>query len=349
MKKSIDWSLWLLIVSGILVGIIFNLNTFKWAFTIITAEGWQGFNSVNRLRFDFGLFTSLFHFVLFTLLAFFHYHWKNRLLKNVNSKTLSFSIIIIFSLAIYTVVFLLGNHLLTNYFVLIGKRIQPDYFVWSNIPVAIIAVAVAYFIILSKKVKVAEIEKAQLQEEKSNAQLAALKEQLSPHFLFNTLSSLSTIVRNEKKEVGLEFIQELSKTFRYSLASKRQELVELKEELGFVNSYIFILYKRFGNKLICEINVPDTYTKKQVPPMSLQLLIENATKHNIITKAAPLLIKVYTENDMLCVENNLQPKEASEGLGLGLQNLTNRYQLIAERDITILKDVASFKVKIPLL
>lgn len=349
MKKSIDWSLWLLIVSGILVAIIFNLNTFKWAFTIITAEGWQGFNSVNRLRFDFGLFTSLFHFALFILLAFFHYHSKNRLLKNINSKTLSVAIIVIISLAIYTVVFLLENRLLTNYFVLIGKRIQPDYFIWSNIPVAIIAVAIAYFIILFKKVKVAEIEKAQLQEEKSNAQLAALKDQLSPHFLFNTLSSLSTIVRNEKKEVGLEFIQELSKTYRYTLANKQQALVELREELAFVNSYIFILEKRFGDKLICEIDITATFSGKLVPPMSLQLLIENATQHNIITKAAPLTIMIFIEDNMLCVMNNLQSKEASEGLGLGLQNLTNRYRLIADQDIVILKAKDHFKVKLPLL
>ena len=89
--------------------------------------------------------------------------------------------------------------------------------------------------------------------------------------------------------------------------------------------------------------------KKKVPPMSVQLLIENATQHNIITKTSPLTIKITVEDSMLSVENNLQVKEESEGLGLGLQNLTNRYSLIAEQDIVILKNQTTFKVKLPLL
>jgi len=348
MKRSIDWSLWFLIVSGVLVSIILNLGVFKWALTIVTSEGWTGFDERSRLRFDFGMLVSLFHFGLFTLLALFHYKWKNGLLNLRQSKTLVISLIVIISLIIYAGVVLLEVYFFNEYSI-VGKRIQADYFLWNSLPVAAIAIAEAYFIILFKKVKASELEKAQLQEEKSNAQLAALKEQISPHFFFNTLSSLSTIVRNEKKEVGLEFIQELSKMYRYTLASERQELVELKEELTFVNAYLFIMHKRFGDKLICEMDIPELYLNKKVPPMSVQLLIENATQHNIITKTSPLTIKITVEDSMLSVENNLQVKEESEGLGLGLQNLTNRYSLIAEQDIVILKNQTTFKVKLPLL
>ena len=348
MKRSIDWSLWFLIVSGVLVSIILNLGVFKWALTIVTSEGWTGFDERSRLRFDFGMLVSLFHFGLFTLLALFHYKWKNGLLNLRQSKTLVISLIVIISLIIYAGVVLLEGYFFNEYSI-VGKRIQADYFLWNSLPVAAIAIAEAYFIILFKKVKASELEKAQLQEEKSNAQLAALKEQISPHFFFNTLSSLSTIVRNEKKEVGLEFIQELSKMYRYTLASERQELVELKEELTFVNAYLFIMHKRFGDKLICEMDIPELYLKKKVPPMSVQLLIENATQHNIITKTSPLTIKITVEDSMLSVENNLQVKEESEGLGLGLQNLTNLYSLIAEQDIVILKNQTTFKVKLPLL
>tara|TARA_A100000171_G_scaffold38194_1_gene37462 strand:- start:1265 stop:2311 length:1047 start_codon:yes stop_codon:yes gene_type:complete len=348
MKRSIDWSLWFLIVSGVLVSIILNLGVFKWALTIVTSEGWTGFDERSRLRFDFGMLVSLFHFGLFTLLALFHYKWKNGLLNLRQSKTLVISLIVIISLIIYAGVVLLEVYFFNEYSI-VGKRIQADYFLWNSLPVAAIAIAEAYFIILFKKVKASELEKAQLQEEKSNAQLAALKEQISPHFFFNTLSSLSTIVRNEKKEVGLEFIQELSKMYRYTLASERQELVELKEELTFVNAYLFIMHKRFGDKLICEMDIPELYLNKKVPPMSVQLLIENATQHNIITKTSPLTIKITVEDSMLSVENNLQAKEESEGLGLGLQNLTNRYRLIAEQDIVILKNQTTFKVKLPLL
>lgn len=349
MKRSIDWSLWFLIVSGILVSIILNLGVFNWALTIVTSEGWTGFDERDKIKFDFGIMVSLFHFGLFSLLVLFHYKWKNRLIFLMQSKALAISLIVIISFVIYGGVVLIETYFFTHNYNILSKSIAPNYFIWKNIPVAAIAITEAYFIILFKKVKASELEKAQLQEEKSNAQLVALKEQISPHFFFNTLSSLSTIVRNEKKEVGLEFILELSKMYRYTLDSERQQLIELKEELEFVNAYLFIMHKRFGNKLICKMDIPDLYLKMKVPPMSVQLLIENATQHNIITKSTPLTIKVTVEDDMLSVENNLQVKEESEGLGLGLPNLTNRYRLIAEQDIVISKNETTFKVKLPLL
>lgn len=351
MKKSRDWSIWLLVVSGILVAILLNLGTFRWAISMITSDGFSSLDEKRGMpRLIFGGLVSLFYLTLFLPLALFHYHWKDRLLRQPWPKAIKIVSIVLITLVIYAVLVLLETHLfIENFSVLIKKKLPIDYFAWNNLPVAAIAIVEAYFLILWRKVKASELEKAHLQKEKTNAELAALKEQISPHFFFNTLSSLSTIVRNEEKKVGLEFIQELSQTYRYTLASKRDELASLDKELDFVKSYLFILHKRFGDKLICEIDIPEQYLKMKVPPMSIQLLIENATQHNIVTTALPLTIKIHIDNEMLSVKNNLNRKGESEGLGLGLQNLTNRYQLIAGKDISILKNQNTFEVKLPLL
>jgi sensor histidine kinase YesM len=200
-----------------------------------------------------------------------------------------------------------------------------------------------------KKMRIAEQENLRLVEEKSKAELSALKEQLSPHFFFNTLSTLSAIVRNEKKEVGLEFIGEISKTYQYTLATK-QDLVTLKEEMSFLESYLFLLKKRYGEKLSFSQDLPEDILSSEIPPMSLQLLVENAIQHNVITREKPLHIRIFTEKGMICVENNLQEKESGlDSFGIGLQNLSNRYRLLSQKDIIITKDKQKFGVKLPLL
>jgi len=228
------------------------------------------------------------------------------------------------------------------------KKFPPVYFLTSNFPVAVLGVAEAYILVLMRKVRMSEIEKTQLREEKAKAELAALKDQISPHFFFNTLSSLSTIVRNEKKETALEFIRELSNTHRYMLDSHRHDLVPLEQELNFVSSYLFLLRQRFGDKLKSNIAVGEAQETK-IPPMSLQMLVENAVKHNLMTQDSPLNICFYIENDRIVVENNLQEMKGSNGLGLGLENLSNRYRLLTQQDIIIEKNEKTFKVKLPLL
>ncbi|MFY0591934.1 sensor histidine kinase [Roseivirga sp.] len=345
MQRTKDWSIALLIVSGILVMVLMNLGTFKWVFS----EDFSSLDILGRQRLHFGLLSIIVHFILFQVLGLFHFQWKDRLIRASWSNPFKVLVIVLLSVIVFFGLTYLQNLYSSDNFITIKKRIAFEYFIWNNLPIALIAIAEAYFLILWRKVRRSEVEKIQLKEEKSNAELAALKEQISPHFFFNTLSSLSSIVRNEQKEAGLEFIQELSNTYRYTLASKREELVQLKEELDFVKSYLFLLGKRFGKKLKCEIEVSGAHLSKKVPPMSIQLLVENATQHNVITKDNPLFIKVYIEDENICVVNNLREKETSEGLGMGLSNLSQRYRLIAKRDIVILKEQNTFEVKIPLL
>jgi len=221
-------------------------------------------------------------------------------------------------------------------------------FLYINISVFLLAIVVANMLQLMKKMRITEQENIRLVEEKSKAELSALKEQLSPHFFFNTLSSLSSIVRNEKKEVGLEFIGEMAKTYRYTLDTKK-DLVPLAAELDFLDAYLYLLKKRYGDKLIVMKEVPEEHLQKKIPTLSLQILVENVIQHNELIASSPLTIRMYIEDEMICVENNLLEKEASEGSGIGLKNLGERYRLLSKKEIRILKDNRQFCVKLPLL
>nr|WP_246616000.1 histidine kinase [Aquimarina litoralis] len=188
-----------------------------------------------------------------------------------------------------------------------------------------------------------------IKEEKSIAELSALKEQISPHFFFNTLSTLSSIIRKDSKEASLEFINDMSNTYRYSLSSTNSNLVIVKEELEFIKSYTDLLQKRFGSKLSIRLNIDSGVYHNRIPPMSIQLLIENAIQHNIISTESPLVIQVYSKDDYIHVENNLNEKEKVQSFGIGLMNLNNRYKLIANKEIYIEKKHDIFLVKLPLL
>ena len=231
-----------------------------------------------------------------------------------------------------------------------GKKIALSHLMLNtNGVVGVVSISVAYLALLFQELRQQEAEKIQLLEEKAQAELSALKDQISPHFLFNTFSSLNTLVRNENKEVVLEFIQELSNTYRYTLASNQQDLVPLEEELAFVRSYLFLLKKRFGEKLQIQIDIPEELLQRQIPPISLQLLVENAVKHNIMTREQPLEIRFFIADRHLVVQNNRQEQEQSSGLGLGLENLSNRFELLTQQKIIIEKKADTFSVKLPIV
>ncbi len=349
MKKKNDPAIWIFLLSAILIMILFNLGLYRYILNLVESgnlkELWEG----NIKRIDFGLFMSAFHFLLFFGLAFGNYFWKIKVDETWQARIRKVLFVIGGNVAAFLVISYLEYFLFQVNFDYGPKKIALSYFLTSNFPVGILGIAEAYILLLLRRVKTAELEKAELREEKTNAELAALKDQISPHFFFNTLSSLSTVVREEEKEVALEFIQEMSNTYRYTLASKQQDLVKLQAELDFVRSYLFLLKKRFGAKLTFEMEIPEEVPQRQLPPMSLQILVENAVQHNVMTRNNPLKIRFFMEEDKVVVENNLQEKLQSHGLGLGLENLSNRYRLLAQKEIVIEKTNDFFSVKLPLL
>lgn len=189
-----------------------------------------------------------------------------------------------------------------------------------------------------------------LARENIQSQLEVLKSQLDPHFLFNSLNTLAALI-DESNEPAQKYLEQLSDVYRYVLLNKDKATVTLQEELAFVESYLYLNKTRFRENLRVESLVPETHRQQLIAPLSLQMLVENAIKHNVISKDRPLTIRIYQESDeWITVENNVQGKNVLEkSTKVGLQNIVNRYSYLTAQPVEIQHGLSSFTVKIPLL
>lgn len=183
----------------------------------------------------------------------------------------------------------------------------------------------------------------------ASAQFESLKNQIDPHFLFNSLNVLSSLIE-ENPEQAQKFTTSLSKIYRYVLEQRDKELVTVQEEINFARTYMNLLKMRFENSISFELPEHFDTNEAKVVPLSLQLLLENCIKHNIVSEQKPLHIKIYLENNELVIENNKQIKEVlRDRKGVGLQNIVNRYAIVTDRRVSITEDETVFKVKLPVL
>lgn len=204
-----------------------------------------------------------------------------------------------------------------------------------------------YLNVLFEKQKV-QIELEKVKQENLEARLSSLRQQISPHFLFNSLSTLKTIATDIETKA---YIMQLSNVYRYLLSYNENDISTLKDELEFTNSYLYILNQRFENALVINLDLNSELFQKKIPPLTLQILIENAIKHNVVSIDEPLCIDIFSQDGLnLTIRNNLQLKSSGmEKTGKGLQNISGRYQLIAQKEIEIRTDKNSFIVIVPLL
>jgi len=199
-----------------------------------------------------------------------------------------------------------------------------------------------------KAMRQAITEREQIRSEMISYKYESLRNQVNPHFLFNSLNVLTSLVEDEPK-LAVKFIGQLSEVYRYVLDSRNQELVLLKKELSFIESFIFLLKIRFEDALEVEIDIPIENHSKAIVPMTLQLLVENAVKHNELSQSKPLKISIRTEGDQLVVSNRISPKRIpAEGSKVGLQNIMQRYQHFSDRQVEVVS-TDEFSVKVPLL
>ncbi|UZO80504.1 histidine kinase [Aquimarina sp. ERC-38] len=190
----------------------------------------------------------------------------------------------------------------------------------------------------------------QVKQFRIQAQLDTLRNQSQPHFLFNTLNTLRDIIDQESKETTKKFVDQLSEIYRFILESKHQDLVSLSEELKFAKAYLHIQQERFGDNLQVVWQIAQSGNNHKIVPMSIQLLIENVIKHNIISKSKPLQIRIEMATEQLIVSNTLQPKSSIvPSTKKGLENICKRYQLIAKRLPSIKQTEDQFIVSLPLL
>jgi LytS/YehU family sensor histidine kinase len=213
----------------------------------------------------------------------------------------------------------------------------------------VIYLFIKYRVRQEQKMYALESRANSLEKEKAMVMYDSLKQQLNPHFLFNSLTSLSSLIRVDQSRAG-EFLESLSNTYRYILKNRDSELVSLASELQFTQIYIRLQKTRFEHGLEVNIDVDQEHTHWKIAPVTLQNLIENAIKHNKISGTSPLVIDIFTENDKLVVRNNLQRKNFVETSNRkGLTNLSSLYQYLTDQTIEIIENEKFFIVKIPLI
>jgi hypothetical protein len=183
----------------------------------------------------------------------------------------------------------------------------------------------------------------------ASAKFDALKNQLDPHFLFNSLNVLTSLIEEDPQQAQ-RFTTALSKVYRYVLEQKNKDLVLVDEELDFARTYVKLLTMRFEDGIAFEIPEKSGNPEARIVPLSLQLLLENAVKHNVVTSSKPLNIRVYEENGNLVVKNNLQEKPVlKRSSGVGLRNIQQRYSILSDKKVSIVKTASDFSVQLPML
>ncbi|MEQ9404989.1 MAG: histidine kinase [Cyclobacteriaceae bacterium] len=190
------------------------------------------------------------------------------------------------------------------------------------------------------------IDVEKLKTEQVSTQYESLRNQVNPHFLFNSLNALTSLVYDDQDK-AVEFIRKLSQVYRYVLDKKDEEVVPIEDEINFMENFIFLQKIRFGDNLKMEVRVDRK--EGYLPPLALQILVENAIKHNVISEKDPLKIRVEITPEYCLVENSIKEKLVKDSTGIGLNNLKARYNYLSNEEIEITANEKEFKVKLPIL
>ncbi len=236
---------------------------------------------------------------------------------------------------------------------------ERNYFVGNqrtkfNTGLTVMAMLATFYLVSNRKIflkmQQLHLDAERLERENLQAQLLVLKNQVSPHFLFNNFSILSSLIESDPQK-SIIFLNRLSRSYRYILEQPNAEKIKLRAELEFIETYTFLLKSRFEEKLQVVIDIPEAYYNQyMVAPLTLQLLIENAVKHNQMSDENPLKISICTEQDYLVVCNPIRLRSYVEtSTGLGLENILNRYKLLTYKEVQVSNNKEHFTVKIPLL
>jgi sensor histidine kinase YesM len=254
---------------------------------------------------------------------------------------LSLFVIFLLRIFIYTVI---NNQ---SFAVFIANETPSDYLVASIF--TFIVLLITHFVYLYRSYQENKVKEQKIIAGTASAKFESLKNQIDPHFLFNSLNVLSSLIE-ENPENAQRFTTSLSKIYRYVLEQKDKELVTVEEELAFAKTYMNLLKMRFENSLFYELPTTMLNPEAKVVPLSLQLLLENTVKHNVISEQRPLKIRIFIESDYLVIQNDYQKKEVlQDRQGVGLQNIINRYAIITNRKVLIEQNERTFTVRIPIL
>lgn len=272
------------------------------------------------------------------LSLFFYFNQK------VSQRLAYFIIIVITSFVAYFGMLIISNSLSVVSEIRVVKPVGVGF---RGVVANLLIITYLYSTTIFSKFKQVEAENERLKSNQLEGQLLQLKAQLNPHFLFNSLNTLKVMVE-DKDENSVEYLIKLSEVYRYFLDNSESHLATVQAELKIAQAYFFMLKNRFEDNISLEISLSSKALERKIPAMSLQLLIENAVKHNVISKGKPLEIGVYEADNHLVVKNNIQLKRSVElSTQIGLKNLNDRSKLLTYQEVEIEKTEKAFTVKIP--
>lgn len=285
-------------------------------------------------------------FIYAYVLLRFNTIWKDKWeTTSFTRKTINFSINFVF----FVLAIIITTRLLTT---LLNNSLEKEQVFMITLTnfliVHPILLLLASFIKLHFSQQQIILEKEQAKQSALQHQLEALRSQINPHFLFNALSSLTVLIRS-KSDRALPFVDQLSWLLRATLLRSEDDFITIQNELEYLESYIFLQKERFGEKFNISVQIPENWKKELIPSFSLQLLAENAIKHNVVSTNQPLLLEIYPNGEYLVIRNQIHKRrDATEGTGLGLLNLSVRFKLLKKSDIQINQDENYFTVKLPI-
>ena len=344
MRQSRKYNI-ILFISGILIVIFLNIKSL-WYISDLFSQNNEQVSKEAELKLYYIIQQLIVHLLAFQVIAFNNFAWKDRIANFFRvSKLANITLIIAGNLLLFFL-FAFIPSVLTKGFSNFGAI---TYFLFVNFFAYVIAVSVAYLFVFLKQMFFLKTENQQLKTEKAKAELYALKEQISPHFFFNTLNSLSAVIRTAEKSDSLEFVEKLSQVYRYILDSGNNNVVSIKEEIEFLNDYSYLLDKRFGNNFSIDNRINSNVLEYKIPPLALQALLENVSKHNKLLSSSPVKISIENTQEYIYFKNELRRKVNVVSHGSGLSNLNKRYQMICGKGIKISEENNEFCVKIPII
>jgi sensor histidine kinase YesM len=333
--KRLLFAVLLALAGGLLLEVVFRLQYRNY----LLMQSWEWYIGAIVLTVMYVEIVSLFNKRFDSTLS-----WDKKPVYRLNMQILVHSLA---ALALFNGIRLLYVLLFSEQqFILLNDEITIAVFV---LIVAIVLNIFDFALILLYQWRESLAEAEKYKKESAEFEFEMLQAQINPHFLFNSLNTLSSLVY-EDADRSAEFIRKLSDVYRHVLESRHKDVISIEEEISFIRSYIFLLELRFGEKLTIDLNIEDEYLKRKILPLSLQLLIENAVKHNIVSQKRPLSISIYNDNRYIIVENPLQPKAVSkQGNRMGLKNISNRYRALSGEQIIVRIEDEQFSVKLPII
>ncbi|MBN1117291.1 MAG: histidine kinase [Bacteroidales bacterium] len=326
---------------------------YKWLVLVIPLVGLlilAVFRNDGNDAYDIQPIFALLHSILYTAgiwigcIIIVDFLWKKYPWENYPWKHLLLEVPLIF---IYTMAFSYGIYKLEVKLGLIDP--MEDIYLSAVITILItfLITSIHEAVEFYKQWKYNFSKSVRLEKDNIEARYETLKQQINPHFLFNSLNNLTTIV--EDNTAAVEYIENLSEFLRYGLKSRDRELVLVTDELNFLSKYLKIQNSRFGKNLDVNIDIPKNFYHYSLPPLVLQMLVENCIKHNIISMDKPLKIDIQADKERISVVNNLQKKQTQSSTGNGLSNIIERYKFFTTAEVQVSETSSIFKVSIPML